>query len=283
MVIKGANGLEVRATDGGLRPPLPSSVAPSGIPARPTDDTEPDEADAVGPAKELLPIEAQVPDAVPAMPPPSNSDVGVAVPAVDVPVPYVAPKDVCGIEPPMPEHVVVLPVVAPIGDAPDVVGLTPGDASCVAPKGTRVGATGEPGPMPSGELMPRGEASGEMLIPPTCAKAEPQPNRTAAVVAIIKRVIVGSISFCIGFVVRGPEALPDGDLIARPDITLRGLPRFARYCVDRSMPRSSPESMPSFIPRGRCCPSFRRSATRRLGKTVARYSEQTSVVARGGG
>jgi hypothetical protein len=85
-VIKGANGLEVRATDGGLRPPLPSSVAPSGIPVRPTDDTEPDEADAVGPAKELLPIEAQVPDAVPVMPPPSNSDVGVDVPAVDVPV-----------------------------------------------------------------------------------------------------------------------------------------------------------------------------------------------------
>src|SRR5258707_10262096 len=57
MVIKGANGFGVRAADGGLRPPLPSSVAPSGIPVRPTDDTELDEADAVGPAKELLPIE----------------------------------------------------------------------------------------------------------------------------------------------------------------------------------------------------------------------------------
>jgi hypothetical protein len=54
-----------------------------------------------------------------------------------------------------------------------------------------VGATGEPGPMPSGEVMPSG-APGEMLIPPTCAKAEPQPKRTAAVVAITKRVIVGS-------------------------------------------------------------------------------------------
>jgi hypothetical protein len=31
-----------------------------------------------------------------------------------------------------------------------------------------------------------------MLIPPTCAKAEPQPKRTAAVVAITKCVIVGS-------------------------------------------------------------------------------------------
>jgi hypothetical protein len=94
-VIRGANGLGVRATDGGLRPPLPSSVAPSGIPTRPTDDTEPipplDEADAAGPAKELLPIEPQAPDAVPVMPPPSNTDVSADIPAVDVPVPDVVP------------------------------------------------------------------------------------------------------------------------------------------------------------------------------------------------
>jgi hypothetical protein len=106
----------------------------------------------------------------------------------------------------------MLPVIAPIGDAPDVIGLTPGDASSVAPMGMRAGATGEPGPMPSGDLMPRGEAPGEMLIPPTCAKAEPQPNTTAAMVAIIKRVTVGSTSFCIGFVVRGPEAPPDREI-----------------------------------------------------------------------
>jgi hypothetical protein len=203
-VIRGANGLEVRAADGGERPAPPSSVEPSGIPTRPTDDTElippPDD----GPANELLPIEAQAPDAVPVMPPPSNIDVS-DVSAVDVPVledvPVIelptVPKDVCGIEPPMPEHVVALPVVAPIGDAPDIVGLTPGDASSVAPKGVPVGATGEPGPMPSGDVMPSGEL-GEILIPPTCAKAEPQLKRTAAVVAIIKRVIVGSISSCIG-------------------------------------------------------------------------------------
>jgi hypothetical protein len=178
MVVKGANGLVVRATDGGLSPPLPSSVAPSGIPAGPTDDTEPDEADAVGPAEELPPVEPQAPDAVPLMPPPSNIDIGADVPAVDDPVP---------------EHV-VLPVIAPIGDTPDVIGLTPGDASSVAPMGMRVGATGEPGPMPSGDVMPSGEEPGETLMPPTCAKAEPQPKRTAAVVAIIKRVIVGSIS-----------------------------------------------------------------------------------------
>jgi hypothetical protein len=209
-VIRGINGLEFRATDGGERPVPPSSVEPSGIPTRPTDDTElippPDDAGAAGPAKELLPIEAQAPDAVPVMPPPSNIDVSADMPAVDVPVPEDVPvielppipNDVCGIEPPMPEHVVALPAVAPIGDAPDIIGLRPGAASSVAPKGVPAGATGEPGPMPSGDVMPSGEEPDEMLMPPTCAKAEPQPKRTAAVVAIIKRVIVGSISSCIG-------------------------------------------------------------------------------------
>ena len=196
MVIKGANGLEVRATDGGLRPPTPSSVEPSGIPTRPTDGTEPD-AEVVGPTKELLPTEAQAPDAVPVvavMPPPSNSEVGVDVAAELPPI----PKDACGIESPMPEHVVILPIVAPIGDAPEVNGLTPGDASSVAPSGMRAGATGEPGPMPSGDVMPNGKRPGELAIPPTCAKAEPQPRKTAAVAAIAKRVITGSTIFCIG-------------------------------------------------------------------------------------
>jgi hypothetical protein len=60
-VIRGNNGFVV----GGLRPPTPSSVAPSGIPTRPTDGTEPipvgEEANAAGPAKEeLLPSVGQV-------------------------------------------------------------------------------------------------------------------------------------------------------------------------------------------------------------------------------
>jgi hypothetical protein len=146
-----------------------------------------DEADAAGPANELLPIVAQAPDVVPVMPPPSKTEVEPDVPAVDVPVvelpmpdivPAVeppVPKDVCGIEPPMPEHCMMMPV-------PDVVGLTPGDASSVAPKGTPVGATGEPGPMLSGEVMP----SGEVPVPPTCATAEPQTN-TAAVMTTLAR------------------------------------------------------------------------------------------------
>ena len=199
----GADKLGVRATDGGLRPPAPSSVEPSGIPTRATDDAEPipvgDEADAAGAVEELLPFAAQVPDAVPAMPPPSKTEVEPDVPAVDIPVPDVTP----------PEHVVLLAVNAS-GDVPDVNGLTPGDASPVAPRGMPVGATGEPGPMPSGDIMPSGDVPGEMPNPPTCAKAEPQLRRTAAVVAITMRVIVGSTLLCIGV-----RRTPPGETITR--------------------------------------------------------------------
>ena len=44
-LITGAEEFGLRATDGGLRPPPPSSVEPSGIPTMPTDDPGPiDEA-----------------------------------------------------------------------------------------------------------------------------------------------------------------------------------------------------------------------------------------------
>jgi hypothetical protein len=216
-VAAGADGLGARTTDGGLSPPAPSSVEPSGIPTRATDDAEPipvgEEADAAGPAKELPPIGAQVPDAVPAMPPPSKTEVETDVPAVDIPVPVDVPvievsmpdvvplelgkpNDVCGIEPPTPEHVVTLLVVSPSGDVPDVNGLTPGDASSVAPMGIPVGATGAPGPMPSGDVMPSA-GPGEIFIPPTCAEAGPQLRRATAVTAIDKRVIVTFSSFRI--------------------------------------------------------------------------------------
>jgi hypothetical protein len=159
-----------------------------------------EEAEAAGPAKELVLVVTQVPDAVPRVPPPSKTEFEPDVPALDVPVPedvpvielsvtdvvpvveVVVPKDACGIEPPMPEHSVL--AVSPIGDVPDVVGLTPGDASSVAPRGMPVGATAAPGPRPSGDVMPSG-GPGEI-----CAKAEPHPKRTAAVVVIAKRVIV---------------------------------------------------------------------------------------------
>jgi hypothetical protein len=52
--------------------------------------------------------------------------------------------------------------------------------------------------------MPSGEGPGDVPIPPTCAKAEPQPRRAAAMVAITKRVIIGQPHFALKFVVRCP-------------------------------------------------------------------------------
>jgi hypothetical protein len=162
-----------------------------------------DEADAPGPANELLPVVGQAPDVVPVIPPPSKTEVEPDVPAVDVPivelpipdvVPAVEPpipKDVCGIEPPMPAHCAMTPV-------PEVDGLTPGDASSVAPRGTPVGATGEPVPMPSGDVMPSG---GEVPVAPTCAEAEPAPKSAAvksvaAVTVVTNRIILASCVAC---------------------------------------------------------------------------------------
>jgi hypothetical protein len=165
-LITGAERFGFRATDGGLRPPPPSSVEPSGIPAGPTVDPGPmDEAkgaDAVADA-------AQVVGAVALMPPPSKS-VLLDSPLIELAV----PADVPVVKPPIPADVPVagLPMaadagadeapahVAPTkGAAPEVIGLTPGVASSVAPRGIPVCPTGALG-MPSGDVMPsagRGE------------------------------------------------------------------------------------------------------------------------------
>ena len=163
-LVTGAERFGFRATDGGLRPPPPSSVEPSGIPAGPTVDPGPmDEAkggDAVADA-------AQAPGALAAIPPPSKS-VLLDSPLIELAVPADAP--VIGVPIPVDAAVVGLPMAAgadeapahgaPIkGAAPDVVGLTPGVASSVAPRGIPVCPTGALG-MPSGDVMPsagRGE------------------------------------------------------------------------------------------------------------------------------
>jgi hypothetical protein len=136
----GANGLGLSATDGGLRPPPPISVEPSGMPTGPTDEPGPiDEAsgtDAVADA-------AHGPGAVAVMPPPSKSALPDNV-VLEFPVAAYAPVAEA------PAH------VAPIkGEAPNVVGLTPGVASSVAPMGIPVCPTGALG-MPSGEVIPSG-------------------------------------------------------------------------------------------------------------------------------
>jgi hypothetical protein len=172
-LVTGANGFGLRATDGGLRPPPPSSVEPSGIPTMPTDDPGPmDEAkgaDAVADA-------AQVPGAVALMPPPSKR-AGPDSPGIELAVPADAP--VIGLPMPADAPVTGLPMpadtpadeapahVAPTkGAAPDVVGLTPGVASSVAPRGIPVCPTGALG-MPSGDVMPSA-GRGETFMP-ACA------------------------------------------------------------------------------------------------------------------
>jgi hypothetical protein len=170
----GADGLGLSATDGGLRPPPPISVEPSGMPTGPTDEPGPiDEAsgtDAVADA-------AQAPGALALMPPPSNSallddvvlefPVAASAPVAGVPavladaIPPDAPAIALGMAPDAgageaPAH------GAPIkGEAPNVVGLTPGLASSVAPMGIPVCPTGALG-MPSGEVSPSG-GSGEVF------------------------------------------------------------------------------------------------------------------------
>ena len=157
-LVTGADGFGLRATDGGLRPAPPSSVEPSGIPAGPTVDPGPmDEAKGVDAVADA----AQVVGAVALMPPPSKS-VLLDSPVIELAVPADAPV----IELPIPADapVIGLPMAAgadeapahgaPIkGAAPDVVGLTPGVANSVAPRGIPVCPTGALG-MPSGDVMP---------------------------------------------------------------------------------------------------------------------------------
>jgi hypothetical protein len=141
-----------------------------------------DEADEVG-LDDVVAAVAQVPEAVPAMPVPSNSGVGADVPEI-APVPEDSPGSepaVPLVEFPMPEVAVCIPpivlehaegvvVVALEAVEPDVIGLTPGVPSSVAPSGTPVTPTGAAAPIPSGEVMPIGGVTAPMLA---CANAAP--------------------------------------------------------------------------------------------------------------
>jgi hypothetical protein len=257
-------GFVVGMVAAGLRPPAPSSVEPNGTPTRAMVDPDPipagDEADAAGPAKEALSVEGQVPDADPATPPPSNTVGDIEVPAVETPVPddvpYIElpmpddelsrlgvempvpdavaevarPYEDSAIEPPMPLHPELVPVNGTTGDAPDASGLTPGDPSPVAPRGMRVGGTGKAEPKPSGDVISSGGSPGE-----TCAKAGPQTKSAAAVVAITTRVMSFTLISTSKFVVRGRHTNLANDVITNLGIISRGLPRLARYCLDRSL------------------------------------------------
>jgi hypothetical protein len=193
-------GLIVGTDDDGtgvaLSPPLPSCTEPNGIPVREMrlgDEVGEDDIAADADAAPLVPV-LHVPDVVAL---PGN---GVPVPAPNPPpskfvlVPD-APADGLAMD----EHIVPVPVIPVVSVS---IGLSPGDASSVAPMGRPTGATEEPGVMPSGEVEPIPGVG--LAIPPTCAKTGLQPKRAAAVAAINARRIV--ISFML---IRDPPGLID--------------------------------------------------------------------------
>jgi hypothetical protein len=187
LVPVGTTGDWVVISGNGLSPPTASSVDPIGIPTRPTVEREAsvgEEADAVG--LDDAAALAQVPDAVPAMPAPSNSGVGADVPVT-------AP--VAGDDPSAPEHVVA-DMVEPRSTPLEADELTLGVANSVAPSGIPVGATGTPAPMPSGDVMPMGAA---MPVPTALwanAAGSPVADRTNT--SITRRLIGASTPALVG-------------------------------------------------------------------------------------
>ena len=152
-----------------------------------------DKADVVG-LDDVVVAVAHVPDAVPAIPAPSNSGVGAEVPdiipvAEDSPgsepavplVEFSMPEAAVCIAPMVLEHAEgVVIVIAPEAEEFDVIGLTPGVASSVAPSGRPVAPTGAAAPIPSGEVIPSGGLTAPM---PTCANAAPTLHNDQTVAA----------------------------------------------------------------------------------------------------
>jgi hypothetical protein len=155
----------VVATGGsGLRPGLASSVEPNGMLARPACNVDRCGIDEPASPAAAPAVPAQALDAAPVMPPPSN--MGLAV---------------CDVGPAVPEQP-IMPMVE--GGA----GLVPGAAISVAPSGMPVDPTGTLEPMARGDVA----LSGDMPVPPTCAKEEPQPRSAAARVAIMRCIFMAS-------------------------------------------------------------------------------------------
>jgi hypothetical protein len=167
-----------------LTPRLPISVDPNGTPVRAPPPGVVDDVD-VGEdeAAILLEPEPHVPDvAVP--------DVAVAAVAGDAVPTAVPPPSKAAADPNVPdgevakvEHAVPLLVLGIVfaPATPLGAGLTPGDASSVAPNGIPVGELAELVAMPSGEVSP---IVGVGVAVPTCAMATLQTKsdgRTAAI------------------------------------------------------------------------------------------------------
>ena len=134
---------------------IPKAADISDVTAVPADMDVPDVAAVAG---------AMVPIVVP---PPSKVAVDPNIPDGEVPVV---------------EHVVPLPGTAIVPVTPVGSGLSPGDASSVAPRGMPVGDTVEPVPRPSGEVAPIVGVGA--AIPPTCAMATLQTKSAGRTTAI---------------------------------------------------------------------------------------------------
>jgi hypothetical protein len=171
-----------------LSPPPPISTEPNGIPVGETPPGDEDDGDDIAADEDAAPpvLALHVPD-VAALP--GN---GVPVPTPNPPpskfvLEPEAPAD--GL--PMAEHIVPVPVI-PVVSVSN--GLSPGDASSVAPMDRPTGGTDEPGVMPSGEVVPIPGVG--LPTPPTCANTGLQPKSAAAVAAIKARRIVISFILC---------------------------------------------------------------------------------------
>jgi hypothetical protein len=144
----------------GLSPAPSISVDPKGMLARPACSVDRVGIDELPSPVPMAPVPAQALDATPTMPSPSNR--GVA--AGDV-------------GPPAVEQLIV-------GGA----GLVPGAIISVAPSGMPVGATDKRDPMARGDVV----LSGEVPIPLTCARVDPQPRSAAANVVITNCIFMAS-------------------------------------------------------------------------------------------
>jgi hypothetical protein len=186
-----------------LTPRFPSSVDPNGIPVRAVppgvvgivDVGADDEAMLLEPEPHIpdnpgvssipelveIPDDVDIPDvaavAVPiVVPPPSKVEVDPNIPTGAVPtVEHVVP--LLGIE---------IPPVAPVG-----VGLTPGDAISVEPRGMPVGETAESVPKPSGEVALTVGVG--LAIPLTCAMATLQMTSAGMTVATNKNRLAATL------------------------------------------------------------------------------------------
>jgi hypothetical protein len=80
--------------------------------------------------------------------------------------------------------------IAPVPVEKVGAGLMPGDASSVEPRGIPVGETGEPVPIPSGEVAPIVGVG--VAMPVTCATAMLQ-TKSAGMTAAISENLIGAL------------------------------------------------------------------------------------------